>query len=258
MVCIYELLYVGNRIVVLMFGMAGLMYIYIQHGRRSLLLTLLAILPLALGLAVYQDVRYMLFSATPLRILSAIFDILSGGQSLFSEVFISSFLKVFEHADFVLMLNLFGMAGNTLDLLNGSTLLKTIVWFIPRSIWAAKPESITVVVGQVFLPGSRVSLVPLVFGEFHVNFGMLGIVFFPFFLFLVLNLIKLVTKRIPLHNYMNFIAGFLLFRLPISDIVIAVIIASLIYQVIGFAVKRIMRTTSQEPLQEYAFKKQPS
>jgi len=257
-VCLYELLYVGNRIVVLMFGMAGLMYIFVQHGRRALVLTLLAILPLALGLAVYQDVRYMLFSATPLRMLEAIFNILGGRHSAFSDVFTSSFLKVFEHADFVVMLNVFGMAGSTLELLNGSTLLKTIVWFIPRSLWPGKPESITVVVGQLFLPGSRVSLVPLVFGEFHLNFGILGILFFPFFLFLVLSLIKAVTRRIPLHNYLNFLAGFLLFRLPISDILIAVIMAALIYQGFGFAVRRIWRPVPYEPLPRYALKKQTS
>lgn len=61
----------------------------------------------------------------------------------------------------------------------GSTYLKFIYQFIPRTIWHAKPQNVTIVMAQLFRPAQfakGVTYSPALLGEMYYNFGMPGVV----------------------------------------------------------------------------------
>ena len=61
----------------------------------------------------------------------------------------------------------------------GSTYLKFIYQFIPRTIWHAKPQNVTIVMAQLFRPAQfakGVTYNPALLGEMYYNFGMPGVV----------------------------------------------------------------------------------
>lgn len=61
----------------------------------------------------------------------------------------------------------------------GSTYLKFIYQFIPRSIWHAKPQNVTIVMSQLFRPAQfakGVTYSPALLGEMYYNFSMPGVV----------------------------------------------------------------------------------
>lgn len=225
----YELAFVGNRIVILMFGIAGLFYIYKNYKFRTLVIALIIISPLALLMGVYQDVRYLLYKENIIQITNLLLQVLtsSGGNDL--NHYIDSFLKIFEYVDLIVMLNLFSDVNTTVEPIYGASLLKIFVWFIPRSIWPNKPETISVLAGNFYLPGRGTSLVVLLFGELHFNFGAWGIALTPIILLILAISLQFIARKIPLNNYLSLLIGFLIFRLPISDIVVSVVFAFIVY-----------------------------
>lgn len=108
------------------------------------------------------------------------------------------------------------------DLLNsfdsflyGATYLKAVVFYLPRSIWQSKPESITIITGY-FLGGA--SLVATIIGEMYMNFSLFGIFLLPIFLwFLEGFLTKYLRNYGSIANIVGFFFGILFFRMPFSD-----------------------------------------
>ena len=227
-VMIYEFLFVGNRIVILMYGIAGFFYVYREYGKKILVIIIGVLAPIMLSLGVYQDVRAQLFEMNPLSFF----------QILICEIANQNILlavsKVFESADLLIMLDLFNHVGGSIKPIYGSSFLKVITWMIPRSLWLAKPLSATVQIGNVYLPGSDVPLVPLFWGEVYYNFGLWGLVVYPIILWLLLKTIELFSERIELNFYLQFLLGFLAFRLPVSDVIVAAIILMFTYKTTFF------------------------
>ncbi|MEM1001341.1 MAG: hypothetical protein AAGH46_01695 [Bacteroidota bacterium] len=97
----------------------------------------------------------------------------------------------------------------------GSTYLKTLLFYIPRSVWQEKPESITVIAGDYF---GGPSLVTTIIGEMHMNFSYLGIVLLPLLLWFTERVLK---RMLPGYHYFGnillFFFGILMFRMPYSD-----------------------------------------
>jgi hypothetical protein len=89
-------------------------------------------------------------------------------------------------------------------------------------------------VGNVYLPGSDVSLVPLFWGEVHYNFGLWGLVLYPVILWLLFKTLEFISNRISLNLYLKFLLGFLVFRLPISDLIVSAIILLIVYKGMTF------------------------
>lgn len=219
----YEFLFVGNRIVILMFGIAGFFYIAKRFGFPALIAVIASLFPIMISLGVYQDVRRFLYQLNPLEF------VLSLIQEVANQNILLGLSKVFESADLLIMLDLFERTGDTVEPIYGSSFFKVFTWFIPRSVWAAKPITVTELVGEIHLPGRGVSLVPLFWGEVHYNFGILGLFLYPLILWLVLKAIEILCNRVSLNNYLKLLTGFLIFRLPVSDTIISIIVLALIY-----------------------------
>jgi len=223
----FELRFVGNRIVILMFGIAAAAFIVRRYGRLALIGALGAAAPLGFVMAVYQDVRHLLFVVRTKEFISTL---LVAAHARLSGAFWGTLLTVFEYADFAILMKLFSMVGPQVAPLNGATLLKVIIWPIPRGLLPAKPLPITVIVGNLFLPGRGVSLVPLFFGEIHYNFGVWGIFLSPFVLMAVFYFLDRIGNTLSFRFYWKFVLGFLLFRLPLSDMIVTAIFAWGVYK----------------------------
>lgn len=101
------------------------------------------------------------------------------------------------------------------DYLLGATYLKPLFFYLPRSLWEGKPESITVLTAD-FLGGS--SLVTTIIGEMYMNFSIYGIIILPIVLWFTEGFL---TKSLKLYGSISGIIGFffgiLFFRMPYSD-----------------------------------------
>jgi len=228
--CLFELRFVGNRIVILMFGMMGLVFICRTYGILLCLLTICCSLPFAMMIAIYQGIRHLLFKDNISAIMMQWFDY---GQYLISSGrLLEVFLTIFEYVDFTVLLKVLNDVGNHIEPIYGLTLIKAVTWYVPRAIWPDKPLPFTILLGKTYMPGTGIALVGLLLGEIHFNFGEFGFVIFPIFLFLTLKFIKILSSYLPFSFYWSMLVGFLIFRLPLSDILVGAIISILIYRLL--------------------------
>lgn len=222
----YEFLYVGNRIVILMIGIAGFLYIARRYGTALLLAVIGALLPVMVSLGVYQDVRRLLYELSPMEFLQTLVKTVANQNTLLG------LSKVFESWDLVFMLDLFEKTGVVFTPIYGSSFLRVFAWVIPRSIWADKPLTVTVQVGELYIPGRGVSMVPLLWGEVYLNFWIFGLLLYPLILWLTLKLIRSLCQVFPMNNYLKFLLGFLIIRQPVADVIVNIIVLSLLYAAI--------------------------
>jgi len=225
----FEILYTGNRITTLMFGMAGFLYIYRKHGLRCLTITFALLLPMMLAFAAYQDVRHLLFEASSRGAFVSIWL-----DTMAKSDLRVTFAKIFESDDLVIALNLFGEVGSEIPPISGASLLRALAWLLPRSVWESKPLPVTVTIGDHYLPGVGVALIPLLWGEWHLNFGITGILLFPIFLRGMLNVLDYLARNVPLNAYLRFLFGFLLMRLPLAETITIAVLVIIITKGLGF------------------------
>ena len=122
------------------------------------------------------------------------------------------FIGISESINVNVIYNLFNRYE---DFLLGATYFKPLFFYIPRSIWEGKPESITVITANSF-GGS--SLVTTIIGEMYMNFSLLGIIILPIVLWFTDGLItKSLRPYGSISNIVGFFFGLLFFRMPFSD-----------------------------------------
>ena len=138
---------------------------------------------------------------------------------------------------------------NTFDeYLWGSSLLKIILIFVPRFIWSQKPFGVQELIVEhhrnAFVGGS--SQTTTIIGEFHWNFGMLGVVIFMYFFGYICKKIDINNKIYPNNHWriilnVVFISWFIeMFRGGLSTILIVnslqmlfpIILVWLIYKIV--------------------------
>lgn len=123
------------------------------------------------------------------------------------------FIGISESVNVNVIYNLFNDYNNFLF---GATYLKTILFYIPRSVWEKKPESITVITANSF-GGS--SLVTTIIGELYMNFSIFGVLLLPIILWLTEGiLVKYLKNYSSILGVLGFIFGILFFRMPYSDV----------------------------------------
>ncbi|WMI68928.1 O-antigen polymerase [Mangrovimonas sp. YM274] len=100
-------------------------------------------------------------------------------------------------------------------ILYGATYLKPLFFYVPRSVWPNKPESITTIAANTF--GGN-SLVTTLIGEMNMNFSLLGIILLPIVIWFTEGfLTKSLRNFNSIVNIVGFIFGILFFRMPFSD-----------------------------------------
>jgi hypothetical protein len=126
--------------------------------------------------------------------------------------FTAFFIGISESVNVNVMYDLFNRYN---DFLYGATYLKPFVFYVPRSLWESKTESVTVITAD-FLGGS--SLVCTIIGEMFMNFWYFGIILLPVLLYYTdILLTKTLSKYGAMSNIVMFLFGILIFRMPFSD-----------------------------------------
>ena len=122
------------------------------------------------------------------------------------------FLEISESIN----MNVLYLIFNSYDkFLYGSTYLKPLFFYLPRSIWTSKPESITTLAAKEF---GGASLVTTIIGEMYMNFYLFGIILTPIFLLIMDYLFTKLLKNFgAISGIILFIFGVLIFRMPFSD-----------------------------------------
>ena len=144
---------------------------------------------------------------------------------------ISFLLNISESVNFNVFYNIINK-GNQINFLHGATYLKTFVFFIPRSVWPSKPESITKIAADYF--GSA-SLVTTLFGELHMNFSYWGILLLPLILYMADYILAYFKMKNKIYDYILFMMGILIFRMPFSD---EIIIYFFLFLIVLFTTKK--------------------
>jgi len=128
--------------------------------------------------------------------------------------FSTFFLNISESVNVNVIYDIFNHYDKVLY---GTTYLKTFFFYVPRSIWISKPESITTITAKYF---GSVSLVTTIIGEMQMNFSYFGIVLLPLLLWLTESIIVRFSNNNIFYGIIAFFFGVLIFRMPYSDEVI--------------------------------------
>lgn len=114
--------------------------------------------------------------------------------------------------------------------LRGATLIKPFVFWVPRAIWENKPLNFPTIIGSK-LVRHGVSLNSTAFGEPYANFGVLGVLYMPL-LVIVLIRLQVITELFlqlgRLNSLIGLIVGFTITRNGIIETVFPFVLAILI------------------------------
>lgn len=211
-----ELTIVGNRVFILMAAAVVALTIVGRSGLMALLWFSMVAAPVGYAMVVYQEIRAMLFSASPAEMLATLVNA-AAAPVRSAEEFL---LGVTESINLNVVLQAFHDYGSRFDYLRGATLAKIFLVWIPRAVWPDKPLPITEYAGAAFGPNANVAPVTTIIGEFNMNFGPLSLVLLPAFLFVIVVLSRRL-ERDPIQRYLLTAFGFLVVRLAVSDMLLA-------------------------------------
>lgn len=228
-----ELMFVGNRVFILMAAAVIAMLIVWRSGLLALVGFGVVAAPVGYAMIVYQEIRAMLFSASAADIASQVRDAAGTPVKTIEEYVLS----VTESINVNVILQAIHDFGQRFDFLHGATLAKIFFVWIPRAVWPDKPLPITEYAGAAFAPNANVALVTTILGEFHMNFGGFGLLLLPAFI-LAVDLVTRRWHRDPMLRFVLAASGFLVVRLPVSDTVLATLFALAGYQLLCELSKR--------------------
>jgi hypothetical protein len=225
--CLTDLYTTGNRISTLV-ACFGCFYVLLAQKQyvKIAIFTVFAI-PFGVFMLTYRIIRSQLHSE------ESFIDGFSKGMdvvnqsSLFDSGIVFEFISgISESVNFNVLVGIHERFGNSVDFLYGSSYLKTLVWWVPRSIYPDKPITITMEANKVFAPYTDVSLVTTALGESYANFGLFTLITLPIFLLLFKVVIdNLFSNKIS--HFVKLIFGFLLFRMAYSDLFIYMLFGGL-------------------------------
>ncbi len=147
----------------------------------------------------------------------------------------SFFLNMSESINVNVIYNIF---DNYQETLFGATYLKTLLFYVPRSIWESKPESITVIAANTY---GYSSLVTTIIGEMHMNFSYFGIILLPILLMFTESIITRFSKKNLFYGLLSFFFGMLIFRMPYSDEMLVFIFLVVIVYLTNKKMKLVFR-----------------
>jgi len=210
---VLDMVFTGNRIYVFStFAIIGL--IFMKKYPHKIFIGLPIVLPLTYYVgyffSIFRHIRGPLFQQG-IPSFKVFYSAFERAVRLDPPNIVYFFLNISESVNVNVIYNIFNNFDKTLY---GVSYLKLFMFYIPRSIWESKPESITKIVANHF--GSA-SLVTTMIGEIHINFYYLGIILLPLLLYFTEYILYKIKFNIGLFNYVHFIMGILIFRMPFSD-----------------------------------------
>lgn len=157
-------------------------------------------------------------------------------QQIYAEGFgLDSFISgITESVNLSVYQGVVKVFGEGRPLLYGESILKGVIFWIPRSWWEAKPEGITTVAAKTFAPGvDYLSLVTTIFGENFANFGIMSAVISPIMILFLNKYSHFISVRSNLNSWAIFIFGMAIIRFPIADFCLVFFIAAVVHFVAG-------------------------
>ncbi|RCK34078.1 hypothetical protein TH9_06735 [Thalassospira xiamenensis] len=225
----------GNRVYLLFISGAILISLIIKRHYLAILIGIIFSVPFGLVMSVFKWIRAYMHIYPDFSISGILTGINSGIDFALRQMVIEGFDQraFFQGITESVSVNVYyGIVQNygiTTPFLWGETLAKIFVFWIPRSFWESKPETITVVIAQFMAPSvPTLSLVTTIFGEFYVNFGLISLLILPISLYCIDRTLSRTLPNGLTHNYIMFISGFAIIRFPVADFIIYVIIAAFI------------------------------
>ena len=215
----------GNRIFVallLLFIGAAALY----HRRyRAIAKMALAAPFLVVAFAVWAQIRGALSDP-----VAAIDRHIASASTYEGNYVLNRLIDVTEGTNVLVLLNITNDFGGRYPYLAGSTFLKAVTFWIPRSVYPDKPESLPTITARLYEPEADTSINSTIIGEMYANFGPFTLVLMPFITILIFAVDRWVSRRLS-RNYLFCTALFLAFawmaRASFSDNVVMIGIAFL-------------------------------
>lgn len=210
---IFDMFISGNRIYLFVTIVILALFVIKKYKVKALIITPLA-LPVVFFLgyfaSIFRHMRGPLF-VNGLPTVDIFIKSLKNAMKIDPPRIDSFFLNISESINVNIIYNIFDNYDKTLY---GATYLKTLLFYVPRSIWESKPESITVIAASVY---GYSSLVTTIIGEMHMNFSYLGIIILPVLLVVTESIITRFSRDNMFYGLIAFFFGMLIFRMPYSD-----------------------------------------
>ena len=195
-----------------------------------------------------------IFTSIPLIFIMTLWPYIRSSVSSMS--YMEAFLKGIEHfelntsvlnyfifsmtegADFLVSYTIVHDFPNIHSFYYGETIFKIFTFYIPRSIWENKWDSIAIKAAQLYDPNiSGFSLNTTFVGELYANLGLVGVFLFSFVILLLLNKINLFLnnlKNITFDTSVFFFAiTFQIMRSNFSDMFLIVVFVSTIIMILS-------------------------
>lgn len=222
-----DITFSANRIFFLVTGLVlFILFLKNKYFKSIVILSILSI-PLVIFMSLWPYIRstmsYMPFEDAFLKslkfienndslILNTIFDMTEGADFLVSFAIIQDFPEKFDY-------------------FYGTSLLKIFTFFIPRSLWEGKWDSIAIEMAQIYHPNAKgFSLATSLLGEIFANGGFIGLLIIPFFVLIILSISFIYLKKLYVSLNFSFFAfaiTFLTMRSNFSDVFLQLISISI-------------------------------
>lgn len=211
----------GNRVTLLVILFASIFNLFVLKKFKILTVAFLLSIPFGFFMTMYRILRSQLHSEDSfLDGFQKGWYLAIDNMHLDSKIVLEFVSGITESINFNVLLGVFRDFGSNVDYIYGASYFKSIVWWIPRSVYENKPETITVIAANHFAPFSDGSLVTTAIGEGFINFSYLGVVLTPILLFVFKRFLIGFFGCYRFASILLMIYGFIIFRMAFSDLFI--------------------------------------
>ena len=233
--CIADLYLTGNRIFTLQILVIS--FVALLVTKRYKIVTAFLLLSPIIGEAMklFRWVRGYLHETGGFNINTLISSLQYGyseaSQYISSSSLIDGIQGITESVNFNTLVFIVRDFGDKFDYLYGISYLKSFFFFVPRSIWPDKPNSLPVIIGDIYCPNCGVAFITTALGEAYANFGFISLIIIPLVI-IIITKIDRSDFNDPFACALKFIIGFTASRMAMSDVVIAAIFAMIARKII--------------------------
>lgn len=177
---VFQLFTTGNRVFVLYAAFGITICLWTQRRYLTLVFIFLAAIPFGSFMTLFSIIRAYMHSGRGL-----FFGITKGWNAALAysfqhNVIVQFIYGITESSDVSVAIHAVRDFPEHHNLLYGATLLKSLVFWIPRSLWPGKPESAPAYLAQMYAPSVQgLSLAGTLVGEMYINFAWLSILILP-------------------------------------------------------------------------------
>jgi hypothetical protein len=203
-----DIFFSANRIFSLVVGLVLFILFFKNKYFKSIILLGILAIPLIVFMTLWPYIRstmsLMSFSDAAIKSLK----FLDNAEALI----LNTIFDMVEGADFLVSFAIVQDFPEKYDYFYGTSLLKIFTFFIPRSLWENKWDSIAIEMAQIYHPFAKgFSLNTTLFGEIYANTGLIGLLIIPCVLLLILSFSFIFLKKIYATLDFSFFAFAIIF-----------------------------------------------